>query len=55
MNAPGRLGGNWAWRFRAEALTLELSARLRTLAETYDRIPSVEPAAETIPENYPLA
>ena len=55
MNAPGRLGGNWAWRFRAEALTPELSARLRTLAETYDRIPSVEPAAETIPENYPLA
>ncbi len=21
MNLPGRLGGNWRWRFRAEALT----------------------------------
>ena len=55
MNAPGRLGGNWAWRFAPDALTPELSQRLRRLAETYDRVPSAPQPQETIPEDYPLA
>lgn len=54
MNAPGRLGGNWAWRLEPEALIPELGARLHGLAETYDRIPSAETPGETIPEDYPL-
>jgi 4-alpha-glucanotransferase len=37
MNLPGRVSGNWKWRYRPEALTKELSARLRTLAALYDR------------------
>jgi 4-alpha-glucanotransferase len=37
QNMPGRLGGNWAWRFRAEALTPELAQRLREVTTTYGR------------------
>jgi len=38
MNQPATLGGNWRWRYRAGALQPELAARLRELAELYDRI-----------------
>ena len=37
MNLPGTLSGNWRWRYRAEDLSTALSARLRSLAATYDR------------------
>ncbi|WP_322814607.1 4-alpha-glucanotransferase [Chloroflexus sp.] len=37
MNIPGRLGGNWAWRFSAEALSIELADRLRQLTFIYRR------------------
>ncbi|MGE5489187.1 MAG: 4-alpha-glucanotransferase [bacterium] len=37
MNLPGSLGRYWRWRFRRGAATPELAARLRGLAETYDR------------------
>ncbi|MFN8547362.1 MAG: 4-alpha-glucanotransferase [Candidatus Eisenbacteria bacterium] len=37
MNTPGKRRGNWSWRFRAEDLSPELSARLRRLTETYGR------------------
>lgn len=37
MNIPGRLGGNWAWRFSAEALSTELADRLRQLTFIYRR------------------
>lgn len=37
MNTPGQPGGNWGWRYRAEALTPELSDRLRHLTITYGR------------------
>lgn len=39
MNLPGRPGGSWRWRFRADALTPELRARLGELTELYGRKP----------------
>ena len=48
MNAPGRFGGNWAWRARPDALQADLAARLRDLATTYGRTPLPEkPGADT--------
>ena len=37
MNLPGRLGGNWKWRFHAEALTPAITERLETLTRTFGR------------------
>ena len=37
MNYPGRLGGNWAWRYTEGALTEEVCERLAELTETYGR------------------
>lgn len=37
MNLPGRVSGNWKWRYRPGALNKDLSARLRSLATLYDR------------------
>ena len=37
MNYPSKLGGNWSWRFERQALTSNIRARLRGLAETYGR------------------
>ena len=37
MNLPGRVAGNWKWRYRPRALTNDLSARLRSLTSLYDR------------------
>ena len=37
MNLPGRLGGNWGWRFRREQLTDASRDRLLDLTETYGR------------------
>jgi 4-alpha-glucanotransferase len=39
MNFPGRTGGNWTWRFRAEDLRPDLAQRLRELTERYGRVP----------------
>ena len=38
MNYPSRLGGNWSWRFRSDALTPAIRTRLRRLTEVYGRI-----------------
>ena len=38
MNTPGRAEGNWAWRFRSEALTDEIRERLRVNTEIYGRL-----------------
>lgn len=38
MNTPGRLGGNWAWRCPAEALSEELARQLRQLTRAYGRL-----------------
>jgi 4-alpha-glucanotransferase len=37
MNLPGKVSGNWKWRYRPPALSGELSARLRSLAALYGR------------------
>jgi 4-alpha-glucanotransferase len=37
MNVPAREQGNWQWRFRAGALTQDISQRLRRLTELYGR------------------
>jgi 4-alpha-glucanotransferase len=37
MNLPGRVSGNWKWRYRRDALTGDLAARLKSLATIYDR------------------
>jgi 4-alpha-glucanotransferase len=38
MNRPARRRGNWQWRFGAEALDDETSARLRDMTATYGRL-----------------
>jgi 4-alpha-glucanotransferase len=37
MNTPGRMEGNWGWRFPEGALTPQMAARLRTLVEAAGR------------------
>jgi 4-alpha-glucanotransferase len=37
MNLPATASGNWRWRLRAGDLTPEIAARLRELAELYER------------------
>jgi 4-alpha-glucanotransferase len=37
MNLPGKVSGNWKWRYRPGALSGDLSAKLRSLVALYDR------------------
>lgn len=37
MNTPGKLGGNWTWRFRKGAIPAKTRAKLREMALTYGR------------------
>ncbi|HEV7683032.1 MAG TPA: 4-alpha-glucanotransferase [Pyrinomonadaceae bacterium] len=37
MNLPNSTSGNWAWRFKPNALTDEISLRLKELTELYGR------------------
>lgn len=39
MNIPGTPRGNWGWRFDWPMMPPEAAARLRRLAELYDRLP----------------
>ena len=39
MNVPSFGEGNWEWRYQPDALTDELSYRLKTLTETFGRAP----------------
>ena len=41
MNVPSFGEGNWEWRYQPDALTEELSDRLKTLTETFGRAPQV--------------
>src|SRR5215469_15884758 len=43
LNTPSVPGGNYLWRYRADALTPELSERLARLAEVTDRVPQALP------------
>ena len=38
MNTPATASGNWAWRMNADALSDDLSLKLRELAEMYGRV-----------------
>ena len=37
MNIPGRVGGNWRWRFTADMLSVEVTARLREVTDCSGR------------------
>jgi 4-alpha-glucanotransferase len=37
MNVPGRMSGNWQWRYEREQLVPSMVARLRTLTKLYER------------------
>ena len=39
MNVPGTPRGNWTWRFAKERLTRDVRERLRSLSDTYERVP----------------
>jgi 4-alpha-glucanotransferase len=41
MNTPSTVGGNWAWRYRAEVLNDWVSSRLRELVDLYGRDPKL--------------
>ena len=40
MNLPNSTSGNWAWRYKAGALTVEIRDRLKKLTELYGRAPA---------------
>jgi 4-alpha-glucanotransferase len=42
MNLPNTTSGNWAWRYKADALTSQLGQRLKGLTEIYGRVPKTE-------------
>ncbi len=44
MNTPGKLGGNWSWRFQLEDLLPQHSAALKEMALAYARL---EPEVKT--------
>jgi len=48
MNMPGKLGGNWAWRMQADALSARLQARIKEQNTLYRR--SVGPEALVPPK-----
>ncbi len=50
MNVPGVAGGNWGWRFRAEALDPGLAYGLRLLTTTYGRLPSAKKQKSDVEE-----
>jgi 4-alpha-glucanotransferase len=37
MNVPGKMGGNWKWRFEWQQLRPDMTRRLRALTELYER------------------
>ncbi|RME41255.1 MAG: 4-alpha-glucanotransferase [Caldilineae bacterium] len=41
MNTPSTLGGNWAWRYRPEALSGWAAGRLREMVDLYGRDPAM--------------
>lgn len=49
MNFPGKVGGYWSWRYRADALSEHLVYRLRDITELYGRAPGQQPKGKTGP------
>ncbi|HEV2526832.1 MAG TPA: 4-alpha-glucanotransferase [Thermomicrobiales bacterium] len=52
MNTPGRLGGNWTWRYRDDQLARETAEGLGELATTYGRVPASTAPPEYDPFDY---
>jgi len=48
MNLPNSTEGNWSWRFNADALTDELTQRLKELTELYGRAEASKQDAKKI-------
>jgi hypothetical protein len=48
MNTPGQPSGNWAWRFRQEALTAAVRDQLQEVTDIFGR---GAPLAEVPPEH----
>jgi 4-alpha-glucanotransferase len=42
FNRPGQATGNWCWRLDSDQLAPALAGTLRTLTETYGRLPRTE-------------
>ncbi|MBI3195364.1 MAG: 4-alpha-glucanotransferase [Ignavibacteriae bacterium] len=47
MNFPGKLGGNWTWRFTWEQVKPNLASKLKELTELYERPPKPKPHEQT--------
>ena len=43
MNFPGKLGGNWTWRFSWDQVPYDIAEKYRQLAELYERPSKPEP------------
>jgi 4-alpha-glucanotransferase len=39
MNFPGKVGGNWTWRFRWDMVPYDISGKYKAMMEIYDRPP----------------
>lgn len=46
MNFPGKLGGNWAWRFKWEQIPTDLAGKYKELVKLYERPPEPEKDTE---------
>jgi 4-alpha-glucanotransferase len=46
MNFPGKLGGNWTWRFTWDQLNEHLAAAYKNMCEIYERPPKPEKKIE---------
>jgi 4-alpha-glucanotransferase len=47
LNFPGKVGGYWRWRYRADALTEHLVYRLREITELYGRAPGQQQSGKS--------
>jgi 4-alpha-glucanotransferase len=53
MNFPGKLGGNWTWRFDWKDIDADLANRYKELCEMFDRPPKEEETGESpTPNDY---
>lgn len=46
MNFPGKLGGNWTWRFTEDQITEDIANNLKQLVNLYERNPFTKKKAE---------
>ncbi len=51
MNFPGRLGGNWTWRFNWDQVHADIAGTYKYLAELYERPPKPKEELEDVTYN----